>query len=309
MAGGAALGAGARTVASYDGVELAVYEAGDAAAPTIVLLHGYPDTHAVWKDVAARLVSRFHVVTYDVRGAGASGRPGGLAAYDFDRLVDDALAVAAAVSPHRPVHLVGHDWGSVQGWEVITLGRTQGRFASFTSLSGPSIDHVAHWLRDRLRQPSARGLRAVACQGAKSWYIGVLSMPGLGPLAWRTVLGRAFPTILRRREAVTAHPEHPAPTLPSDGAIGTRLYRRNFPRRLRRPRRDAVAHVPVQLVVATADRYVSPALLEDLDRWTPDLRRHALAAGHWAPLTHPDPLPTLIGGFVDEVETAPYRSA
>lgn len=58
-----------------DGLDLAVYERGDSAAPAIVLVHGYPDSHAVWDLVAAELSSRYHVVTYDVRGADDSDTP------------------------------------------------------------------------------------------------------------------------------------------------------------------------------------------------------------------------------------------
>jgi hypothetical protein len=63
-----------RWVESGD-VRLAVFEEGDPAHPTVMLLHGYPDTHRVWDEVAARLRDRFHVVRYDVRGAGAPPRP------------------------------------------------------------------------------------------------------------------------------------------------------------------------------------------------------------------------------------------
>src|SRR4029077_15135298 len=63
-----------RTVRS-DGVELAVREAGDPSRPIVVLVHGYPDTSALWQPVFERLEPRYHVVTYDVRGAGASSTP------------------------------------------------------------------------------------------------------------------------------------------------------------------------------------------------------------------------------------------
>ena len=55
-----------------DGVELAVFESGPEGAPTVVLVHGFPDTQAVWDGVAEILAERFHVVAYDVRGAGDS---------------------------------------------------------------------------------------------------------------------------------------------------------------------------------------------------------------------------------------------
>lgn len=57
------------------GVELCVAELGDPGQPTVVLVHGYPDSKEVWTQVAARLADRFHVVLYDVRGHGRSTAP------------------------------------------------------------------------------------------------------------------------------------------------------------------------------------------------------------------------------------------
>ena len=57
------------------GVELCVAELGEPGQPTVVLVHGYPDSKEVWAQVAARLADRFHVVLYDVRGHGRSTAP------------------------------------------------------------------------------------------------------------------------------------------------------------------------------------------------------------------------------------------
>ena len=134
--------------------ELAVTEwAGDG--PTILFVHGYPDTSAVWHPVAALLAGRYHVVAYDVRGAGASSAPGSTEGYRLVHLVADLAAVADAASPERPVHLVGHDWGSIQGWEAVGSDRLAGRIASFTSLYAPGLDHAAAWAAERLRHPTA----------------------------------------------------------------------------------------------------------------------------------------------------------
>ncbi|HEU5030152.1 MAG TPA: alpha/beta fold hydrolase, partial [Spirillospora sp.] len=54
------------------GIELAVRERGEGNRPAVVLVHGYPDTGAMWDDVAERLAGRFRVIAYDVRGAGGS---------------------------------------------------------------------------------------------------------------------------------------------------------------------------------------------------------------------------------------------
>ncbi|MEV5306858.1 SDR family oxidoreductase [Streptomyces diastaticus] len=284
------------------GVELRVAELGDTSRPTVVLVHGYPDSKEVWSDVAARLADRFHVVLYDVRGHGRSTAPRPLrGGFTLEKLTDDFLAVVDAVSPDAPVHLVGHDWGSVQSWEFTTVDRTRGRIASFTSLSGPSLDHFGHWIRKRASRPTPRRLAQLVNQGAKSWYVYMLHTPVLPELAWRGPLGKRWPRILERLEKVPAG-DYPTPSLGSDAAHGAWLYRDNVRSRLRRPRADPYAHAPVQLITPTGDVFLSQRLYDELESWVPQLVRRTIPAKHWVPRTRPDQLAAWIGEFADTQE-------
>ncbi|WP_328412850.1 SDR family oxidoreductase [Streptomyces violaceus] len=283
-------------------VELCVAEMGDPRRPTVVLVHGYPDSKEVWSEVAARLAGQFHVVAYDVRGHGRSTTPRPLrGGFTLEKLTDDFLAVADAVSPDRPVHLVGHDWGSVQAWEFTTVRRTEGRIASFTSMSGPSLDHFGHWINRRVKRPTPRRVGQLLGQGAKSWYVYLLHTPVLPELAWRGPLGKRWPKILERVEKVPRG-GYPTSSLPSDAAHGAWLYRDNVRPRLRRPRPDAHAHAPVQLITPLEDRFLSERLHDELEQWVTRLTRRTLPAGHWIPRTRPDQLASWIGAFVTSVE-------
>ncbi|MFG3092201.1 SDR family oxidoreductase [Streptomyces antibioticus] len=284
------------------GIELSVAELGDPGRPTVVLVHGYPDSKEVWSQVAARLAGDFHVVLYDVRGHGASTAPKPLrGGFTLEKLTDDFLAVVDAVSPDRPVHLVGHDWGSVQSWEFVTVARTKGRIASFTSMSGPSLDHFGHWINSRLKRPTPRRIGQLLGQGAKSWYVYLLHTPVVPELAWRGPLGKRWPRILRRLENVPGG-DYPTPSLPSDAAHGAWLYRDNVRSRLARPRPDAHAHVPVQLVTPLGDAFLSERLYDELEQWVPRLTRRTIPAKHWVPRTRPDQLASWITEFVTSVE-------
>jgi pimeloyl-ACP methyl ester carboxylesterase len=66
--------------------------------------------------VAAELESGFHVVSFDVRGSGGSDAPRRIRDYRLDQLADDIGRVIDAVAAGKKVHLLGHDWGSVQAW-------------------------------------------------------------------------------------------------------------------------------------------------------------------------------------------------
>ncbi|WP_131767557.1 SDR family oxidoreductase [Candidatus Protofrankia californiensis] len=294
-----------RTVISA-GVPLAVYEQGDPARPTVLLVHGYPDTHHIWDDVAATLAADgHHVVRYDVRGAGASGAAAGVRGYRLPQLADDLFAVADAVSPDRPVHLAAHDWGSIQSWEAVTDPRSAGRIASYTSLSGPCLDHVGHWVRRRLTRPTPRHIGQLLAQAAHSWYIGVFHAPLLAPAAWRLGLAAGWGRVLSSTEGVAPRAGHPQPTLAADAVRGIALYRANMLPLLLRPRQRPTA-IPVQLITITRDHYVSPALGDDLDRWAPYLWRRTLPAGHWSALLEKGPtVARMIKEIVSRTDGAP----
>ncbi|MCX4745272.1 SDR family oxidoreductase [Kitasatospora sp. NBC_01287] len=284
-----------RTVRSA-GVDLAVFEQGDPTAPTVLLVHGYPDTHRVWDDVAADLAADHHVVRYDVRGAGESSAPADRSGYRLELLAADLFAVADAVRPDRPVHVVAHDWGSLQSWEAVTEPGAERRLASYTTMSGPCLDHMGHWIRHRLRRPTPRHLRQLLVQGAHSWYITAFHLPFLAPATWRLGLARAWPRVLRDLEGVRPRTGHPQPTIRQDAVRGIELYRANMRPTLRHPR-ERPTEVPVQLVTLRRDHYVSPFLSEGLERWVPQLTRRELNATHWSALLEQGPV---VAGLVRE---------
>jgi len=294
-----------RMVTGDGDVELAVTEWGSVGdgRPTIVVVHGYPDTSAMWHPVAERLAPRYHVVAYDVRGAGASTAPRATSDYALRHLVEDLAAVADATSPDRPIHLVGHDWGSIQGWEAVSTDRMAGRIASYTSIFAPGLDHAAAWAATRWRHPTPHHLRQLAGQQVRSWYVVAFHLPGAGAL-WKTGLGRRWPQIQQKVERVAPTDSYPAATIGADGARGVALYRANFRARLTHPHPRPTT-VPVQAIVPTEDHFVSPALSEGLERWAPNLWRTEVVAGHWLPRTHPDLVARYVSEFVDHVEGAP----
>ncbi len=303
-------GAVTRIVEAPGGVALSLIEAGDPQRPTLVLIHGYPDTKELWDGVMAGLSDRFHLAAYDVRGAGASSAPRGPAAYDLERLADDFEAVIAAVAPGKRVHLVGHDWGGVQGWEFATLERFRDKLASFTAIAAPSLDQVAAGGQSLARRPTPGHLLELAGRLRRSWYILVLLTPGMPTVLWRGLLaGGRWQWLVRDGER---HPPgHAAPkSLAANGVRGANLYRRNIPRRLLRPRTDAVAHVPVQLIIPSRDNFIPESHYALAERASPILRRRTIAASHWAPRTETGRVGRWIAELVDDVEGgAPVRSS
>lgn len=274
-----------------DGVRLVGDAQGPVDAPITVLVHGYPDDARLWRKVAPLLVGTLRVVTYDVRGAGRSSAPRRTAAYSLEQLVADLRAVIDEVSPVAPVHLVGHDWGAIQGWEAVTRADLAPRIASFTAMSAPSFDLVGHLLRRRLRRPSGQDIRKLTRQLAASWYLAFFQLPVLPEVLWHRRLAARWPALLERVEGIPRTSAVPRADLAATAANGVRLYRANL-HRILRPCRDRILVPVVRVLTGGRDRAVTPAVFDDLERHAaiggsvtvevvPD-------AGHFLPLTHPE---------------------
>jgi short-subunit dehydrogenase len=126
-------------------------------------------------------------------------------------------------------------------------------------------------------------------------------------LIWRLLLaGGRWQWLLRQFERVA---DPPSRSLARDGVHGSNLYRRNIPRLLLRPRRDARAHVPVQLIVPTRDHFIAPGYYELAERFAPTLRRRTIGTTHWVPQTKPELIARWVSEFVDEVEAGGVKAA
>lgn len=96
----------------HDGVRLRARRAG--SGPPLLLLHGHPQTHAMWHRVAPALAERFEVVLMDLRGRGDSARPPASAdhvLYSKRAMAGDALAVMRHFG-HPRFGVLAHDRGA-----------------------------------------------------------------------------------------------------------------------------------------------------------------------------------------------------
>lgn len=275
-------------------------EAAARQRPAVILVHGYPDDSSVWNGVRDALARHCRVLTFDVRGAGLSDAPTDTAAYRIAQFVDDLAAVADLLLPGERFHLVGHDWGSIHSWESVTTDRLRGRIASYTSISGPCLDHVGHWMRSQLDAGTWTAKRAVWKQRLQSWYVGYFHLPWVPEWSWRLWAARAWPWWLRQTEGV--HGAGRRPSLTRDACNGLWMYRANFRERLAHPQVRA-PHAPVQLIVPTHDRYVSPAVTRAVEAWVSHYWRHEIDAGHWLPLRRPEWVADCIRRFADYVDS------
>src|SRR5258706_10610350 len=93
------------------GVEINAVTGG--TGPPLLLLHGYPQTHAIWHKIAPRLAERYTVVATDLRGYGDSSKPKGLpdhGNYSKRAMANDQVAVMQSLGFEK-FFLAGHDRG------------------------------------------------------------------------------------------------------------------------------------------------------------------------------------------------------
>lgn len=290
------------TLTASDGVSLAVhaYTDLDPHRPTILAIHGYPDNHHVWDPVAHELADkypgRYNIVAYDVRGAGASSAPADRSGYRFPQLLADIGAVIEHLGVDQ-VHLLGHDWGSIQGWAAATDPVLASKIGSYTSISGPHLDYAGRFLR------SPRNLRTlvdVIRQLLESSYIWLFLTPRLPEAMFRSGFGvKVIDTL--ERIGRSGGPRPGSYRADNDYLNGLNLYRANMPRPLLKPAIALpVTEVPVQVLAPRLDLFVSPALQRFTGAIPPRHRVLDIDGGHWVVTDRPETIARLTSEWVDQ---------
>jgi len=267
---------------STDGTEIAFVSAGEPTAPPVLLIHGWAQQFTCWAPILDRLSDRLHLVAMDLRGHGASGKPGDRAAYtDTTLWADDVWAVMDAAGLDRPV-LVGWSYGS----RVI---------ASYLESFGE--DRVAG-------VALAGGILAIG-EARESWMVGPAS-PGLDRDLYTDDVPRRVVATARFVEACTAQP--------LDRATYARLVGANMlcPAHVRRALFDATVDFrpvyaafsrPGLVIHGTGDRVVSPATGEAAARLMKQGRYLPYdGVGHAPFLEDPDRFAADLAAFVTECQ-------
>jgi pimeloyl-ACP methyl ester carboxylesterase len=86
--------------------------------PAVLLLHGFPDNHNVWRHQMGALADAgYRVIAPDLRGYGRTEAPAAVSAYSIEHLRADVIALLDLLAIDKAV-LVGHDWGAAVAWQV-----------------------------------------------------------------------------------------------------------------------------------------------------------------------------------------------
>lgn len=255
-----------------NGIELHCAEAGDADAPLLILLHGFPEFWFAWRDyLPALAASGFHVVAPDQRGYGLSDKPRGIDAYGLDTLADDIADLATALG-HETFQVVGHDWGGSVAWSLAE--RHGARLTHIAVLNAP---HPAVWVH---------AMKNDSEQRRRSGYVRFLQLPWLPEVILRTGRYDAL-----RKSFATAAPEAFPPDVIEayeeawrrPGALTAMLnwYRALLRRPAVMPPQGSLAP-PCLILWGDDDPFAIPKLADDSDSLCVEAQVvHMPGIGHW----------------------------
>lgn len=262
-----------------NGLRMHVVTAGKG--PAVLLLHGFPDTHAVWrKQIGPLAAAGYRVIVPDLRGYGQTDAPLGVHAYRLEQLRADVLALLDALDIGKVV-LAGHDWGGIIGWQIAALAPA--RLRGFVALS------TGH--------PSAIA-RAGLVQRLRMSYVIGFSMPGIAEHALRA--GDWF--LMRQFTSEPGQVDDWKRNLAAPGRLTAALnyYRANLSLALPEPYPRVT--VPVMGIWSDRDPALGEKQMRDSARYVEgEFRFERIRdADHWLQLTASDRVNALLLAFLRE---------
>lgn len=267
-----------------NGLEFPVLDVGKG--PVVLMLHGFPDSHQVWrKQVGALVRHGYRVVAPDLRGFGGAPILPAVADYSLMKVMGDVVGLLDVLQI-KQVSLVGHDWGAVVSWYLAAYYPSRVERLMVMSVGAP-------W------NPEFDSVE----QREKFWYTNFFQFEGVAEAHLRKDNWALFRALSRNEgdtDAAIAHFEQP-------GALTAALnwYRANSKPRMPAPDGTPPAPLPkvacnVVGVWSDGDHYLTEAQMETSGELVSGRWRYERVgrAGHWMMLERPHHVSELILDFL-----------
>ena len=275
--------------ATIEGRRIFYREAGPADAPVFLLLHGFPTSSHMFRDLIPLLADRYHVIAPDLLGFGLSDAPpADEFGYTFDALTDLTEGLLASLGVTRYAIYV-QDYGAPVGWRLAL--RDPAAVTAIVSQNGNGYD-------DGFVEEFWRPVRAFWQERTPQTEAGVRGALTVEAIRWQYLTGVADETLVspeswRHDHALVSRPGNDEIQLAlfADYATNPPLYPR-----LHRYLRDS--RVPVLAVWGRGDEIFAPAGAEAFARDAHDAEIHLLDGGHFLLESAVDQVAELIRDFL-----------
>jgi len=263
--------------------ELNFHVVDEGKGPATLLLHGFPDSSALWRNQIPALVNAgLRVVAPDLRGFGASDKPTEVEAYALPAILQDAVGLLDKLGIER-AHVVSHDWGAAVGWMLASL--CPERVDRFVALSVGNLN--GFW-------------QAGLDQREKSWYMLLFQFRGLAEQILTRDDWKLFRNFVRHHSETEKWIED----LARPGALTAALnwYRANAGPEvfLAEPQLLPNVQAPTLAVWSGWDAYLTEAPVVRSAEWVSGPWRYERLEGasHWMQLDQPARLNALLVEFL-----------
>ena len=257
--------------------------------PTLVLLHGYPQTWYMWRKVLPALGEHYTVIAPDLRGSGGSDAPE--RGYDKATLAEDVHQLLAGLGLADQVNVVGHDIGMTVAYAYAAAHRSE--VIRLVLMDSPLFD-------DGLYQ-----LPAITATGPGLWNIGFFTLDnGLpeqmvagredtwvkGFIDWlEQVKGAVGEQAMREYAAHLRRPGHTRATFE---------YFRTFRADVGDTTRQRSNLLTVPVLAIGAEAVLGRAVHDQVVAYAEDVTGEVVPSGHWIAEEIPDRVTELLLPFL-----------
>ena len=262
------------------------------AGPTVVLLHGYPQTSHEWFKVMPALAEKYTVIAPDLRGAGATSAP--VAGYDKKTMAKDLRDLLVNLEKQADLNLVGHDIGTMVAY-------------AYADEYGDSVSKLV-LSEAPIPDSSVYSYPALTASGPGFWNFGFFSLKnGLpesavagsetewveGFLDWLSVNKEAF-----TREDIAAYAN---PLRDDEHLRASFEWFRAFPTDVVDVAAGAATRLTMPVLAIGADHSLGQSVADQVKIYADDVESAVIAnSGHWIWEEQPAELSALLLRFLAE---------
>lgn len=267
---------------------------------TILFIHGYPDDYRSWEYQLPFFADDYNILAINLPGVGESYSPAKQSDYHVDVMHEVIIELIDEVSPGKKIHLVGHDWGALLSWGIVSDKKYASRIQSYTAISGPHPAIARQNLFQKLFSKAPHQVEEALDQLTRSWYMFFFQLPFLPEILWNFFPRQLMNKVLEKSQLPLYDPmyNHSADETKSKVLKPLGLYRELV---LGRPALvPEKVYSPVQVIIPQEDAMIAPSIYDNLGQYAPSAVTRRLHGNHWIHREKPEEVNKYLHSFFEE---------